>query len=215
MPGHRPLRFAAQLAVLFGALVGARSAAAVPIVDLVLVDQSAGQATVRVDLTMPDAGLIGYSFSARFSGTLTFVSGQNLPPPGMDAPGTFDDGGAGPGIITLIHGFTSPPFDPVGVGAQTFTVAELTFDLNGAGGLVDTGVFYVGVDGFAGPDGNLLDGQFDEQQLAAIQFGSLDLQPVPEPRTGLLAAAGLLALGYWRYWRNQRLENARCCSSTT
>jgi hypothetical protein len=211
----RVLRNAASLAALVGAVVGAGRASAVPIVDLVLIDQSAGQATVRVDLTMPDAGLIGYSFSASFSGTLSFAYGQNLPPPGMDAPGAFDDGGAGPGIITLIHGVTSPPFDPVGVGAQTFTVAELTFDLNGAGGLVETGLFYVGVDGFAGPDGHLLDGQFDEQQLAEIQFGSLQVHPVPEPETGLLAAAGLVALGYWRYWRNQRRENARCWRSTT
>jgi len=182
---------AISLVLLLGSVASAR---AVPIIDLVLIDQGGGQATLRVDLTMPDAGLTGYSFSARFSGGLTFASGENLPAPGMDAPGEFNNGGAGPGIITLIHGLTSPPFDPVGVGAQTYTVAELTFDLNGTGGLVETGIFFAGVDGFAGPDGYSAEGEFDAAQLAAIQFHSLELV-VPEPSTGLLLALGLVGVG--------------------
>lgn len=187
----RTARASALSVFLFLGTVGA--AQAVPIIDLVVIDQGGGQATLRVDLTMPEAGLTGYSFSARFSGGLDFAFGQNLPAPTMIAPGVFNNGGAGPGVITLIHGLTEPPFDPVGVGAETFTVAELTFDLNGVGGLVETGIFFPGVDGFAGPDGFSEDGEFDEAQLAAIQFRSVLL--TPEPSTGLLLGLGLLGVG--------------------
>ena len=149
----RTLKLAITLAAAL--ILAPASAWATPIVSLVLLAQGGGQATLSVRLTMPDEGLTGYSFSARFSGALTFAGGVNLPAPGMTAPGTFDNGGAGPGIVTLIHGLTNPPFDPVGAGAQTFEVSRLTFDLNGFGGLVETGVFFTGVDGFAGPGGVL------------------------------------------------------------
>ena len=46
-----------------------------------------------------------------------------------------------------------------------------------------------GVDGFSGPDGLSEDGEFDEAQLEAIQFGRV--RRVPEPSTGLLLTAGL------------------------
>jgi hypothetical protein len=78
-------------------------------------------------------------------------------------------------------------------GAQTFTVAELTFDLNGIGGLVETGIFFPGVDGFAGPDGFSEDGEFDASQLESIHFRSLQL--APEPSTGLLLGLGLVGVG--------------------
>ena len=184
------LTIAFSLALLLGSVGSAR---AVPIIDLVVIAQGDGQATLRVDLTMPDAGLTGYSFSARFSGGLSFAFGQNLPAPTMSGPGEFNNGGAGPGIITLVHGLTAPPFDPVGVGAETFTVAEFTFDLNGVGGLVETGIFYPDVDGFAGPDGFSEDGEFDESQLSDIHFSALQL--TPEPSSGLLLGLGLVGVG--------------------
>ena len=175
------------------AVIGAGAARAVPIVDLVVVSQTATQATVRVDLTTPDAGLYIYSISARFSGGLTFSSGVNTPPSPLWENGNFNNGVGGPGIVANIHGLPLTwPMPPIGVGGETFSVAELTFDLNGLGGLVEIGVFNVGIDGFFGPDGLLEDGEFDAQQLGAVQFGSLQL--IPEPASAWLVALGLVAL---------------------
>ena len=183
---HR-LTIALAAAMMF-CVTGAAQAS--PIVDLVVISNDGSQTTVRVDLTMPENGLYIYSFSARFSGGLSFNSGESLPPPPLWENGNFNNGIGGPDIVSNIHGL--PPTHPppvVGAGAQKFTVAMLTFDLNGVGGLVETGLFVHGVDGFYGPDGLLENGEFDSAQIAAIHFGSLQL--IPEPSTGMLFAVGL------------------------
>ena len=134
-----------------------------------------------------------------FDGTLSFDSGDRVTPPGMIGLGSFDNGGAGPGIITLIAAASSAVIEPVGVGGETFRVANLTFGLNGGGGLVQSGAFFTGVDGFVISAGDFQeDGSFGGANVGLFSFGA-QLVAVPEPSTGLLVALGLVVLSARRF----------------
>jgi hypothetical protein len=180
-------------ATLLGVLLVAGPALGTPIIDVIVESNNGSSASIGIDLTTPAEGIIAYSFSVAFGGTLSFTGGDRLTPPGLDALGTFDNGGAGPGVITLIAAGTL--FDPVGVGGVTYRVANLTFALNGGGGLVESGAFFTGVDGFVLAVGDYTpEGDFGGANVDAVTFGSASLA-VPERSTGVLLALGLIMLG--------------------
>jgi hypothetical protein len=181
-------------ATLLGSLLAAAAASATPVIDVVVESNDGSSATVGIDLTTSAEGLIAYSFSVAFGGTLSFVGGDRVTPPGMVGLGSFDNGGAGPGIITLIAAGSATVVDPLGVGGVTWRVANLTFALNGGGGLVETGAFFDGVDGFVLDPGDYTsEGDFGGANVDLVTFGAASLA-IPEPSTLALLALGLAAL---------------------
>lgn len=183
---------AALVALALVALAGI--AGATPIIAVTVVSNDGTSADIAIDLTTPTEGILAYSFSVSFDGSLTFNSGDRVTPPGMVPLGTFNNGGAGPGIITLITAASAAVTTPVGVGGETFRVANLVFDLNGGSGLVQTGPFFDGVDGFVITPGEFQsDGSFGGANLGLFTFESAHVA-VPEPSTALLVQLGVLVL---------------------
>ena len=161
-------------------------AAAAPKVDVTVVENDGSRAVVDVALTMPDEGLLAYSFSVMFDGDLTLSSGVRIEPTGMVPLGGFNSGAAGENIITGLSAASAAVVEPVGVGGATFSVATLTFDLGGGGGIVSTGPFFDNVDGFVIHSSDFtLDGEFGGANLELFEFHSASIL-VPEPGVGVL-----------------------------
>ena len=200
-----------SLALIAGAItpiLTTGTAFALPLMEAVVVENDSQTATVEIFMTTPDEGLIGYSFSVAYTGSLTLNQAQCFAAAGSAGcnSSVVDHPSASPPYYGSIFGLALPGpgpdfFPPFGVGGERSLVGRLTFDVNGAGGTVEPGFWDPATSGILTADWDITDGAvFSGQNLELFSFSAANI--VPEPATGLMMAAGLLFLAKRRSIRH-------------